>query len=201
MRTAALAIILAIFVSAAQAKIYRWVDKNGTVHFSDKPYSEEAEEIIVVETGIDLEEAPDAEEAKQPEATEPPAEKSQSTSKQPSANQADMTTKAAVKEEPVEDNIITEADYKITTTIGKLGADLISISGRIGSGPKCYNLTVNVTASNDNGLTATIKDQVRKSSSFGSVTYKGTAKAVGSGEDPGFWRVDSVTVRCNDVEE
>lgn len=200
MRTAALTILLVIFVSAAQAKIYRWVDKNGTVHFSDKPYSEEAEEIIVVETGIDLEEAPDTEEAKQPAATEPPAEKSQSTLKQPSANQADMTTKAAVKEEPVEDNVITEADYKISTTIGKLGADLISISGRIGSGPRCYDMTVIATATNDNGLTATIKDQVRKSSSFGSVTYKGTAKATGSGEDRGFWKVDSVEIRCNDTD-
>ena len=200
MRTAAFTILLVIFVSAAQAKIYRWVDKNGTVHFSDKPYSEEAEEIIVVETGIDLEEAPDAEEAKQPATAEPPAEKSQSTLKQPSANQVDMTTKAAVKQEPVEDNVITEADYKISTTIGKLGADLISISGRIGSGPRCYDMTVIATATNDNGLTATIKDQVRKSSSFGSVTYKGTAKATGSGEDRGFWKVDSVEIRCNDTD-
>ena len=201
MRTTIFAILLLFFVSAAQAKIYRWVDENGSVHFSDKPYSEEAEEIIIVETGIDLEEAPDAEEAKQPATTEQHAETSQPKGKQHSASQAGTSTNAAVNKEPVEDKTITEADYKITTTIGKLGADLISISGRIGSGPKCYDLTIIATATNENGLTATIKDQVRKSSSFGSVTYKGTAKAVGSGEDRGFWKVDSVTVRCNDVEE
>ena len=201
MRTTAFAILLLFFVSAAQAKIYRWVDKNGSVHFSDKPYSDEAEEIIIVETGIDLEEASDAEGVEQPAPTEPPTEKSQAKGKPPSTDDEGTATQAAVKKEPVEDQTITEADYKITTTIGKLGADLISISGRIGSGPKCYDLTIIATATNENGLTATIKDQVRKSSSFGSVTYKGTAKAVGSGEDRGFWKVDSVTVRCNDVEE
>ena len=201
MRTAAVAILLVIFASATQAKIYRWVDKNGSVHFSDKPYSEQAEEIIILETGIELDETSDTEEVEQPATTEPPAEASHSTAKQPSASQADTSKQTAVQKEPVEDKTITEADYKISTTIGKLGADLISISGRIGSGPKCYNLTVIATATNENGLTATIKDQVRKTSSFGSVTYKGTAKAVGSGEDRGFWKVDSVTVRCNDAEE
>ncbi|MEN8688197.1 MAG: DUF4124 domain-containing protein [Desulfuromonadales bacterium] len=201
MRTTAFAILLVFFVSAAQAKIYRWVDKNGSVHFSDKPSSDEAEEIIIVETGIDLVEASDAEGVEQPAPTEPPTEKSQANGKQPSADRAGRATQAAAKKKVVEDQAITEADYKITTTIGKLGADLISISGRIGSGPKCYDLTIIATATNENGLTATIKDQVRKSSSFGSVTYKGTAKAVGSGEDRGFWKVDSVSVRCNDVEE
>ena len=74
MRTTIFAILLLFFVSAAQAKIYRWVDENGSVHFSDKPYSEEAEEIIIVETGIDLEEASDAEEVEQPATTEQHAE-------------------------------------------------------------------------------------------------------------------------------
>ena len=200
MRTIALAILLVIFASAAQAKIYRWVDKNGRVHFSDKPYSEKAEEIIILETGIKLVETPDDEGEEQPTIPEPKTEGSETKLNQPPANNADRTKKT-VKQEPDEDQIITEADYKITTTIGKLGADLISISGRISSGPKCYDLTVVVTATNNNGLTATIKDQVRKSNSFGSVTYKGTTKASGSGEDRGFWKVDSVTVRCNDIKD
>ena len=111
------------------------------------------------------------------------------------------TKKDAVETEPVEKKIITEEDYKITTTIGKLGLDLISISGRIGKGPRCSDLSVVATATNENGLTATIKDQVRMSSSFGSVTFRGTAKAIGSAEDRGFWKLDSVTVRCNDAEQ
>ena len=111
MRTTAFAILLVFFVSAAQAKIYRWVDKNGSVHFSDKPYSDEAEEINIVETGIELDEASDAERVEQPAPTEPPTEKSQAKRKQPSADQAGTSTQAAAKKEAVEDQTITEADY------------------------------------------------------------------------------------------
>jgi len=196
MRTTALAVLFVLFTSSAQAKIYRWVDKNGSVHFSDKPYSEDAQEIKINETGIELDEASVDEEQEQPATTNPVEEKSL----QQPASKDNTTRKDPVKEEQTEDKTITEADYKISTTIGKLGADLISISGRIGSGPKCYDMSVIATATNDSGLTAKIKDQVRKSSSFGSVTFKGTAKATGSAEDRGFWKVDSVEIRCNDTE-
>ena len=190
MKRTALALVLVVLATPpVQAKIYRWVDENGSVHFSDKPYSEKAQEIIIQETGIELEETPAAATDEPPSATPADPEESPAASKQ-----------RAVKTEPAEIKVITEEDYKITTTIGKLGLDLISISGRIGNGPKCYDLSVVVTATNENGLSATISDQVRKSSSFGSVTFNGTAKATGSAEDRGFWKVDSVTVRCNDPE-
>ena len=69
MRTIALAVLLVLFASTAQAKIYRWVDKNGSVHFSDKPYSEDAQEIKINETGIELDEASVDEEQEQPATT------------------------------------------------------------------------------------------------------------------------------------
>jgi len=192
MRTTALAVMLVLFASMAQAKIYRWVDKNGTTHFSDKPYSENAQEIIIDETGIEMDEASLDGEQEHPTATTPVSEKPlQQPAEKDNATRED-------EEEQQEDKTITEDDYKISTSIGKLGADIISISGRIGSGPKCYDMSVLATATNDNGLTAVIKDQVRKSSSFGSVTFKGSAKATGSAEDRGFWKVDSVAIRCND---
>jgi len=194
MKITALAFFLILFTLIAQAKIYRWTDNNGTVHFSDKPYSENAQEIKINETGIELDEASDDDKPEQPAATAPVADKPF----QKPADKGRTAKSSPVKPEQPEDKPITEADYKITTTIGKLGADLISISGRIGSGPECNDMSVTATATNDNGLTAKIKDQVRKSSSFGSVTFKGTAKAVGSAEDRGFWKVDSVTIRCND---
>lgn len=190
MRKTLLAFLLVMITVTVQAKIYRWVDENGSVHFSDKPYSEKAQEIVIQETGIELDGAPAAETEKPVPRTPP------ETEERPAA-----TKKEAVETEQEEKNIITEEDYKISTTIGKLGLDLISISGRIGNGPKCYDMSVVATATNDNGLSATISDQVRKSSSFGSVTFNGTAKATGSAEDRGFWKVDSVTIRCNDVEQ
>jgi hypothetical protein len=59
-------------------------------------------------------------------------------------------------------------------------------------------MSVTATATNDNGLKATITDNVNKTNSFGSTTYEGNAKVSGSAEDYGFWKVDSVIVRCND---
>ena len=190
LRAVALVTLFVLCAGALQAKIYRWVDENGSVYFSDKPYSEKAQEIVIQETGIELDEMPEAE-TEESSLTTPNA-----TKEIPAAIKTE-----AVETELEEKKIITEEDYKITSTIGKLGQDLISISGRIGKGPKCYDMSVIATASNENGLSATIRDQVRKSSSFGSVTFSGTAKATGSGEDQGFWKVDSVTIRCNGAEQ
>ena len=193
MKRTALAILLAVFATTAQAKIYRWVDQNGSVHFSDKPSAENAREIEIRETGIELEQPADA--GAQP-ATPPPAPVNPGPAATPSATDSGK----AVEAEPADGQVITEADYQITTSITTLGEDLVSISGRIGSGPKCYDLEVVATAVNDNGLSVKIRDRVRKSGSFGSVTFKGTAKATGSAEDRGFWKVDSVEIRCNDTQ-
>ena len=190
MRKTLLALLLVMITATIQAKIYRWVDENGSVHFSDKPYSEKAEEIVIKETGIELDEKPVA-------ATEETSSKAPATTWEPPA----AKKKEVVETEPEKKKIITEEDYKINSTIGKLGNDLISISGRIGNGPKCYDMSVTANASNENGLSVTIRDQIRKSSSFGSVTFSGTAKATGSAEDRGFWKVNSVTIRCNDAEK
>ena len=94
---------------------------------------------------------------------------------------------------------ITEADYRISSGVGKLGADIISISGRISSGPRCKDMTVTATATNDNGLSGTITDNVSKTNSYGSTIFEGNAKVSGSAEDYGFWNVETVTVRCNDI--
>ena len=199
MKRTALAILLAMFATTAQAKIYRWVDQNGSVHFSDKPSAENAREIEIRETGIELEKPADAGAQAQPE-TPPLAPENPGGAATPSTTDSGK----AVEAEPADGQVITEADYQITTSITTLGEDLVSISGRVGSGPKCYDLEVVATAVNDNGLSVRIRDRVRKSGSFGSVTFKGTAKATGEAtgeaDNPGAWQVDGVEVRCNDTE-
>jgi hypothetical protein len=40
---------LALSLAAASQEIYRWVDKNGVVHYSDQPGSPNAELIDVIE--------------------------------------------------------------------------------------------------------------------------------------------------------
>ena len=181
------ALFLAI-TSAAQAKIYKWVDENGTTHFTDKVYTEKAKEVNIQGTGINVQ--------------KPEGESSQEQvqdSQEKSTGKAIETDRLAPKVKAKhEEKVITEADYRITSGVGKLGADAISISGRINSGPACENMVVTATARNDNGLSATITQQVRKINSYGSTTFSGSAKVSGSGDDYGFWKVDTVTIRCND---
>ena len=129
------------------------------------------------------------------------AEKDREEKRQKEMLRQKETTKT--KLEPAKDKsevekVITEADYRISSSVGKLGADIMSISGRISSGPRCKDMSVTATATNDNGLKATITDNVSKTNSFGSTTFEGNAKVSGSAEDYGFWKVDSVIVRCND---
>ena len=183
--------VLVLLSTTANANIYKWVDENGSVHFSDKPYSQDAKEVNVQGTGISVQKS---------EAVLK-AEKDREEKRQKEMLRQKETTKT--KLEPAKDKsevekVITEADYRISSSVGKLGADIMSISGRISSGPRCMDMSVTSTATNDNGLKATITDNVSKTNSFGSTTFEGNAKVSGSAEDYGFWKVDSVIVRCND---
>ena len=183
--------ILVLLSTTANAKIYKWVDENGSVHFSDKPYSQDAKEVNIQGTGISVQKS---------EAVLK-AEKDREEKRKKEMLRKKETTKT--KLEPAKDKsevekVITEADYRISSSVGKLGADIMSISGRISSGPRCKDMSVTSTATNDNGLKATITDNVSKTNSFGSTTFEGNAKVSGSAEDYGFWKVDSVIVRCND---
>ena len=183
--------VLVLLSTTANAKIYKWVDENGSIHFSDKPYSQDAKEVNVQGTGISVQKS---------EAVLK-AEKDREEKRQKEMLRQKEKTKT--KLEPAKDKsevekVITEADYRISSSVGKLGADIMSISGRISSGPRCKDMSVTSTATNDNGLKATITDNVSKTNSFGSTTFEGNAKVSGSAEDYGFWKVDSVIVRCND---
>lgn len=184
--------ILAIFLfvtSLSYAKIYKWVDENGSIHFSDTPYSEEAKEVKVQGTGISVEKTEEQRQAQESKAKE------QARQEQDKKTKEKPTTD---KKSAEADKIITEDDYRISSSVGKVGADIISISGRISSGPRCKDMTVTATATNDNGLSGTITDNVSKTNSYGSTTFEGNAKVSGSAEDYGFWEVASVTIRCND---
>ena len=184
-------IVLILLSTSVHAKIYKWVDENGSIHFSDKPYSQEAKEVNVQGTGISVQKS---------EAVLK-AEKDREEKRQKEMLRQKEKTKT--KLEPAKDKsevekVITETNYRISSSVGKLGADNMSISGRISSGPRCKDMSVTATAMNDNGLKAAITDNVSKTNSFGSTTFEGIAKVSGSAEDYGFWKVDSVIVRCND---
>jgi len=185
--------LMVLLSVSAHAKIYKWIDKNGSVHFSDKPYSAEAKEVQVQGTGISVQKSEAVLRAEKAREEERKRERELKI-------QAANTKPDATREKSDGERVITEADYRISSSVGKLGADIISISGRISSGPRCEAMTVTATATNDNGLSGTITDNISKNTSFGSTIFEGNAKVFGSAEDYGFWKVDSVTVRCNDTK-
>jgi hypothetical protein len=182
---------LVLLATAVHAKTYKWVDENGSIHFSDKPYSQDAKEVQVQGTGISVQKSESvlkAEKAREEERQEEMRRHKEAT----------KTKTDATKDKSDSKKVITEADYRISSGVGKLGSDIISISGRISSGPRCNDMTVTAIAINDNGLSGTITDNVRKTNSYGSTIFEGNAKVSGSAEDYGFWKVDKVTIRCND---
>lgn len=192
MKQLILAALFLMLNSAAHAEIYKWVDANGRIHFSDKPNSKDAEEIKIRGTGITLDKTD--EEIEQEKKVE-----EQQTLQHSLQDSEIAAKKTTVKKKDKEENeVISEADYKITVSVGKLGADAIRISGRIGRGPVCKSLNITATASNENGLSTTITQQVRKISLHGSTVFEGTNRVSGSGEDRGFWKVDKITITCND---
>ena len=182
---------LVLLATAVHAKIYKWVDDNGSVHFSDKPYSQDAKEVKVQGTGISVQKSDSV--LKAEKAREEERQEEMLRHKEATKTRADDT-----KDKSDSEKVITEADYRISSGVGKLGADIISISGRISSGPRCNDMAVTAIATNDNGLSGTITDNVSKTNSYGSTIFEGNAKVSGSAEDYGFWKVDKVTIRCND---
>jgi hypothetical protein len=188
MHSLVLTALLLVITTTAHAKIYRWVDENGTTHYSDKAYTETAKEVEIRETGIDIQKT--GEEINQSQVHD-----SKNKAVEKDVKTVPSPQKVKVKKEV---KIVTEEDYRITTSIGKLGADVISISGRISRGPVCDNMLVTATARNENGLSGTITQQTRKPNAFGSITFEGNAKVGGSGDDYSFWDIDKVIIRCND---
>ena len=188
MKHLTLLILFSLLATASYAAVYKWVDENGSVHFSDKPYSKDAKEIKIQGTGITVEKT--EEQIKQ--------EQLEREKKKPQEQTTKPLAPPKQKAPEQQDNIITEADYRIKASVAKLGADMISVSGRISSGPRCKDMVITATAINDNGLSATVTAHASKSTSHGSATFAKTAKVSGSADDFGFWNVDTVTVRCND---
>jgi len=174
------------FTTFAYAAIYKWVDEQGTTHFSDKPSSTDAEKVEIKETGITVHN-PDREHRSTPESA--PQENEVIPEPAPPAND---------KKAKVEKKILTEDDYQINASVGKLGGDIISISGRIGRGPACKDMLVTATARNGNGLSASVSQKISKSNSFGSTIFQGAVRVAGSSNDSSFWDIESVSVRCND---
>ena len=87
-----LLLLFFLVATLANAKIYKWVDENGSTHFSDKPYSSKAREVQIKGTGITVSGDGEPEEP-QPVAKQPakPIEKKSLTAREKKAEKEGQT--------------------------------------------------------------------------------------------------------------
>jgi hypothetical protein len=176
-----LAVLFLTITTTAHAQVYKWVDENGTTHFSDKPHSGKASEIDVPLNGVTYR-----------------GPLNQRQNDQARTITTTTTTYTKKLQAPAQQKIITADDYKITTSVGKLGNDVMSVSGRVGNGPTCKDMRISAYARNENGLSARVSVKTKLSSSSGSTIFQGSKKVNGSAADRSFWKVESVSVHCYD---
>jgi hypothetical protein len=174
------AMLFLAIATTAHAQFYKWTDENGTTHFSDKPHSNKAKAITVKPNGVTY---------------HAPSNQRQRVQTRTVTKTTSYTKKAKA---PKQRKIISADDYKISTSVGKLGSDVMHVSGRVGKGPVCKDMEIRATARNENGLSASVSERTHLSTSGGSTTFEGSQKVYGSAEDRSFWDVTSVTVTCYD---
>lgn len=168
-------------------EIYTWVDEKGTIYYSDKAHSSEAKVIDI----------PDNESILIHNKTYEQKVSEQKLAQRIAENSKFIRAKKTSP--PAQKKSISEKDYRISTlSVGKLGNNVISISGRVGDGPVCNDMEIIAHARNENGLSASVRTKTRLSNSYGSTVFNGSKKVYGSAEDRSFWEVDRVIVRCYD---
>jgi len=91
--------------------------------------------------------------------------------------------------------LISASDYKITTNIVTKD-DLVTVSGRIGSGPKCRNLKLKIYARSNTGGIVNIVDTVDFSRGFGNSIFEGSDTS--SKAKDANWFISNIFVTCRD---
>ncbi len=175
------------FITVSYGGIYKWVDENGTTHYSDKPTSKQAQKIEIQDKTISYRPSPG-------EILSARSEKSDLEIKYKNSLQR-QRERAQRKSIP---KTITADDYKITTSVSKAADDYMYVSARVGKGPVCKDMLITAFAQNENGLSARAQGRTQLSTSHGSTMFSEKVLVHGSGNNRGAWKVKTVTVSCYD---
>lgn len=141
--------MLVIWVPLAQGKVYRWVDAEGKVHFSDRPANPAAEEMTYFDNASDpLKTGPE-------NLYESPPPRRQKAVKSISAE-----------------------DYEILARLEQKN-DYVYLSGRISAGPPCKILLLDVYGQNPAGITVHITDRAENLGGFMSDLLEGKRRLKG----------------------
>ena len=167
----------------SESKIYRWVDENGRVSFSDRPTHQNAETYRVNEIGYIAVSSRD---------------KVRIAASEKRALQKDRAVLAthnisSVKSAPVRKPT---KDYKFSNISAGQKHKYVILSGRISQGSACKKLRVTATAKSDMGRYVSGHDEV-KLSGFGSTLFeiKKSSSWNGGSRRP-QWEIDRISAVC-----
>lgn len=165
------------------AATYTWVDEKGTVHFSDRPRSPDAQ--IVREPS--------------PSAIMPGNSSPVPSRQTPSASVAEQYRALSVSPQaPAPSNVrrsavITADDYEIRVTAKQLGDEVI-FSGRISNGPPCEQLVITLGAHSTEGRQVRTSTVVNMTGVLSRVI---TASARSRPVARPSWTVSTIVANCN----
>jgi hypothetical protein len=162
-------VFLFFIISPAAAQIYKWVDKDGRVHFSDRPIDTTAQK-------LDLRDSDGGGSNIQPIKESP-------KSNQPAAPQR---TKSLAS--------ITASDYTISSSIRQQG-DVIIISGRIEGGPECPRLNLSFYVRTGSGGIDQLTATVENAGGFGSKVFE--ARKTPWPKTSERWVISNTYATCN----
>jgi hypothetical protein len=159
-----------LVAATASAQIYKWVDADGRVHFSDRPLESTAEKVSVFD--------------------------SDGGKVEPASKTTTETRQASPQRKPTEKRTssITADDYKITTNLSQRGSVLV-FSGRVENGPPCPRLTLKMYARTSNGGIENASTVVENAGGFGSKVFE--ARITPWPETNDKWSLSSVFAACN----
>lgn len=169
---AAFLILTFISVVNVSAEIYKYVDENGSVHFSDTPMHQESKKISVFDSdGGKVKSSANAQNV------------DNNSKQQPSTSEF----------QPNSNHSITAKDYNISSRAERKG-DYIVVSGRISGGPECDYLTLTFFAHSEDGGIEQLTTVVKNVGSFGSKLFEARTKMYP--EHSGSWYVSSTHATC-----
>lgn len=164
-------------------KVYKWIDKNGTIHFSDRPQHSDRKSVMIVPSS---EETPNRTQHKTGQEVASLKDKiSQLPKKQSRSIWAKKISRG---------QFVTSEGYEITTYAQHLGKKLI-FSGRVEGGPECSTLTLAGYLENRDGDRVRLTAQASDVGSLGKLFESRPARVPWIKKG---WDVERLSASCSE---
>lgn len=173
------------FISISQAAIYKHVDENGRITFSDTPMVADVEEVSLFDSRSN-------ENSSASKKTNTISnEKSKYSKTATSSKSVDKSTnQSKYGKDPYS---ITARDYDISTNISEKNGKMF-VSGRVRGGPQCARLSLDIFIKSKDGGIIQLSTFIKNAGGFGSKTFE--AQRSHSYASRGEWYVSSLFVKC-----